>query len=611
MKRLLIFSVNSDIYEESQYVLYLLEKLMAHCKYAIICTSKNIDHELYLKLREYSENIVKYDTYIDINRWKDAWSLYRCTFESDIDEVIFVNDSVYGPLYSFSELFEEMDKQYLDFWGISVHGKIKYTGNSKEIPRFIQTYFFAVRKNMFESEEFEHFLNTRPFFYDYDTAMNEFEFVFTDYFEKAGYKWGTYVDTTEREKQNSEYFISFILFDLYQMVVTKKFPFIPKVLFEISNATIQTYNMGDDLYRTISYVKKNLNYDTELIYQNIIKRINLEDLIAKLNLVYILKGEDTTFKWEKKYAVFAHLFYEDLFEYSIQKLLNVPACFDIFISTNSPYKAEKIQKICEEENVQEIKHNICIKVFNERGRDLSSLLICHKEEVMKYDVIGFIHDKKSSQMHYITVGENFNRNIWENMLYSTAYVTGIMKLFEEDNRLGFVSPPMVNHGTYFHTDIDSWTICYEKTLQVADKLGVSITIDKHKNPVALGSAFWCKAKALEKLFQYNYLPQDFPNEPMPVDGTFSHAVERIFPYVAQEAGYYTGIIMTEQAATVRLGINNIIYTDIMKEVKKIEGVNTATSEMTILSLRNLVHKRGHRKKKVFLRGRENGNESCE
>ncbi|MBR3623782.1 MAG: hypothetical protein IKN43_10620, partial [Selenomonadaceae bacterium] len=45
---------------------------------------------------------------------------------------------------------------------------------------------------------------------------------------------------------------------------------------------------------------------------------------------------------------------------------------------------------------------------------------------------------------------------------------------------------------------------------------------------------------------------DIPSEPMLADGTISHAIERIFPFVAQSQGYYSGLLMTEEYASLYL-----------------------------------------------------------
>lgn len=58
---------------------------------------------------------------------------------------------------------------------------------------------------------------------------------------------------------------------------------------------------------------------------------------------------------------------------------------------------------------------------------------------------------------------------------------------------------------------------------------------------------------------------------MPLDNTINHAIERILPYVAQSQGFYSGLMMTEEYASLYTCnyqymldaiVNKIIYNDI-------------------------------------------------
>ena len=40
------------------------------------------------------------------------------------DEVLLVNQTCYGPVFPFSELFGEMEKRDCDFWGVSAHAEM-------------------------------------------------------------------------------------------------------------------------------------------------------------------------------------------------------------------------------------------------------------------------------------------------------------------------------------------------------------------------------------------------------------------------------------------------------------------------------------------------------
>ncbi len=595
MKRLAVFSVNSEILSQSKYVIYLLQEIKRCCDKVVVCISSNAEKAFLQEIHQYAKEVYMYDTYIDINRWKDVL-INKIPFKKleELEEIVFLNDSVFGPLYPFREVFEKMEQRKLDFWGISVHGKMKkrYPSATEESwPRFIQTYFWAIRKEMFCNQAFLDFFITLPDFENYEEASEKFEFIFTETFERLGFKWEVLVDTREDENKDEKYFMSFILFDLYELVSKRKYPFIPKIAFEIDSTIMRNYHNGDDLYRTLKYISSNTNYNLDYIYESIIPKLNLQDLISRLNLNYVFSDCSNIEISQKKYAVFAYLYYEDLFEYSISKIMNVPEYFDIYIATDTKEKSRKIWEGIEPKR----KNNVRLCRTNGRGRDLAALLIEFRPYVLNYEVICFVHDKKSSQMDYVTVGKCFNENLWENVLFGKNYIKQILKLFQDNKYLGFLTPPMIYHNLYYHTAIDAWTICFEKTQELAEKLGVEIHILKEKNPVSLGSTFWCRPLALKKLFDYDFQYEEFPKEPMDVDGTISHAIERIFPYIAQEAGFYTGIVMNEEAAAIHYNNYRETIALLMRELNHFAGVDAATVQTTIMSLQNLPVK----KKKEF------------
>ena len=84
------------------------------------------------------------------------------------------------------------------------------------------------------------------------------------------------------------------------------------------------------------------------------------------------------------------------------------------------------------------------------------------------------------------------------------------------------------------------------------KLGIDRPISGEKMPIApFGSVFWFRVKALAPLFDHGWKHEDFPPEPLPQDGTISHAIERIYPFVAQGAGYYPAQAMSTDYAVAR------------------------------------------------------------
>jgi len=69
---------------------------------------------------------------------------------------------------------------------------------------------------------------------------------------------------------------------------------------------------------------------------------------------------------------------------------------------------------------------------------------------------------------------------------------------------------------------------------------------------SFGGAFWFRPAALKKLFEYPWEYEDFPEEPLSIDGTLLHAIERVYPFVAQDAGFYPAFALTDRYASLEI-----------------------------------------------------------
>lgn len=76
-------------------------------------------------------------------------------------------------------------------------------------------------------------------------------------------------------------------------------------------------------------------------------------------------------------------------------------------------------------------------------------------------------------------------------------------------------------------------------------------MSQNKNPItAQGNCLWFRPHALSPIFNKDWKYTDFPQEPLSPDGTISHALERIYPFAAQQMGYYSGILMSASFARI-------------------------------------------------------------
>lgn len=115
---------------------------------------------------------------------------------------------------------------------------------------------------------------------------------------------------------------------------------------------------------------------------------------------------------------------------------------------------------------------------------------------------------------------------------------------------------------------------YENILALGKRIGLSLNISLEYSSFALSNSFWCRCVALMPLVECSFLYEEFPKEPLSQDGTMSHALERIYPYIAQSQGYYTATIRNEKYASTEI---TSLYNTVEVLLKKIQDKNVVVN----------------------------------
>ena len=71
----------------------------------------------------------------------------------------------------------------------------------------------------------------------------------------------------------------------------------------------------------------------------------------------------------------------------------------------------------------------------------------------------------------------------------------------------------------------------------------------HSIDFPIGTMFWARPAALKPLFDLGLGWDDYPEEPVPIDGTMLHALERLVPVIATHAGF--GLMTTHVPGVTR------------------------------------------------------------
>ena len=241
-------------------------------------------------------------------------------------------------------------------------------------------------------------------------------------------------------------------------------------------------------------------------------------------------------------AVFVNLYYPDTVNRYMNYLNGITEDIQIHVYSSNERTLKEAQKL-------QKRSNILYYLKENRGRDITTLLIAARKTLLQYKYVCFLHDKKANADYLKDDVDIWIDNLWGNTIGSAQYIDQVLQLLENNSELGLLVPPE-GFGTYIsHWCGDTWLADYPLCKALAENLQLNTDMTEDKLPFTIGTVFWAKTQALRTLLEKNWAYTDFPEEPMPIDGTISHAVEKILGYTAQDAGYKTGTIMSDQYAS--------------------------------------------------------------
>ena len=297
---------------------------------------------------------------------------------------------------------------------------------------------------------------------------------------------------------------------------------------------------------------------------------NVYDIKFEKNLNFILPKNDILSGEliPKKILVVLHLHYPELVDRCMKYVESIPDFCDVAITSSN----EEVLNLLREKKNQSRLYDVVQK--DNRGRDISAFLVALREKILQYEVVCFTHDKKGKTEEKIAAASEFMYCLWENTLASRDYIFNVLLTLQRNQNLGLLLPPEVIHPDFMPFIYDIWGPNFENLEKLVRDLNLNCDITYDKRPLSVGTAFWAKTKALTPLFEKEWRYEDFPQEPMGNDGTISHAIERVFAYVAQSEGYETGIVMTDWYAGLQREQTQAIGTTVYAELKNLFAIDS-------------------------------------
>ena len=528
MARIGIFQLYDKHGIVEDYVTYLLDHIVSIFDKLVIVVCGELQSEGKNKLKEYTDAIFYRNNYgFDAYAFKDA-IIEFVGFEAlmQYDELVLFNDTFYGPVYPFEDVFSKMEPEQVDFWGLTKHGQ------AIEFREHVQSYFIVIRKNMLHSKEFRCFWETLDIGdIVFDNLVHNYEVHFTDYFDNHGFCYSVYVKDDEingNKKQNyNHYSVSpFTLVKEYGMPVIKR-----KVFTESRN---QIASNCEEIGNLIKYVEE-LGYDMDMVWRDLIRKSNIYDLMNHLPLNFIIQKETSIAFSGKRPAVIACINEERTVKNMVSLLSGVIEFVDLCIVSDKPSIPERLHEVFSGHIYEEVSI---------RDRLVDAFFVDCREFAERHDYICIICDSVfNEKKDYFSSVISYDYAIWHNLMGSLELVNSILSIFEKDKRIGILYPPKLLFGKYFKNAMNGWGGYLKKCKLFSADNSLDEYISPSKPPFSNGFNFWCTREVYSSIADSNYDRAGKDADPI---------VARMVSYLAQSKGFYSGTVQTIDYASLEL-----------------------------------------------------------
>ncbi len=223
-----------------------------------------------------------------------------------------------------------------------------------------------------------------------------------------------------------------------------------------------------------------------------------------------------------------HCHHPDLVPELAWALRRLPAGATLHVTSSRSDVFERWNGLRRRPAVETVFHDV-----ENRGRDLRPFFeVAGKLSVAPETLVLKIHGKKSS---YSARGERWRRDLLAGLLPGRSALGRVAARFREDPRLGLLGAPrsFISHPVYWGQNRNN----VERLM--AGMCGV--TPEERDLGFFAGSMFWLRGALLLDLLPHIDLGA-FEPEPLPQDGTYAHAIERVIPMAARRMGWRMGEI---------------------------------------------------------------------
>lgn len=246
------------------YVIYYLKSLKNIAQKIIFVSDCDVKKEELKKLNGIADvAIAKRHGEYDFGSYKRGF-LYakENNLLTGCDELIFANDSCYAPLFPFENMFAEMEKKQVDFWGNTIN---------YEFSRHVQSYFLVFSPKVFNSRVFNGFVQNIKKENSKINIISNYEVKLTELLKDEGFKYSSYC------RKNPQ-MLGLHIKNWKDLIKKDKSPFLKTSVPRLKNVEL----VSALCWKRI--LKKYTNYNTGLISKDLKRNRKKTDILKEIIL---------------------------------------------------------------------------------------------------------------------------------------------------------------------------------------------------------------------------------------------------------------------------------------------------------------------------------------
>jgi len=454
----------------------------------------------------------------------------------EIAEIVLTGDSWFGPVADLGPLFERMSSSDADVWDLVPPTPPRESFPEEGFPGAADRpwFFTAVRRGFLDGGAWDRW-------WGQEQPAGERERSLLSFAAATGARHERAFDTERFHTHDPALFAPEDLLDI-------GVPFVDRAVFTSYPPFLDRFAI---LGAEIAEMMGERGYPLGVLRSGLAASMPPKALNTNLGLLSVLSDVAVEPESGSSLSIAAIVHVSDIDEVDevLRRLQYLPSGASVIVTTTEGVTAARLERLLEAWAATNA-HTYELRVTPQSpGRDMADFFVGCRDILQsdEYDLVVKLHMRRApwktmNRLRY------FRRYQFDNLLSSPGYVRNLLSLFEREEQLGVVFPPMIHIG--YATMGRGWAMLQPHAKRLAKRLGIRVPLDVI-SPLAPYGGMWVgRPAAFRAMMNRRWTFADYDWRFQRRFGHLAHLQERLISAAAGQSGYYCRTVMNYAHAEI-------------------------------------------------------------